>query len=91
MYLFVTWAVSSLFYFLIIKSAGINAASGAYTAGLMWRPAIPTLLTCNYLARPIASLGSQWCQTRYQVQAGAVRERVQARVGSLRTGGDDGE
>jgi len=38
-YLLVTWTVSSLFYFLIIKSAGTNAASGAYTTGLMWCPA----------------------------------------------------
>jgi hypothetical protein len=37
-YLLVTWSVSSLFYFLIIKSAGTNAASGAYTTGLMWCP-----------------------------------------------------
>ena len=44
-YLLVTWTVSSLFYFLIIKSAGTNAASGAYTTGLMWRPAIGALLT----------------------------------------------
>jgi len=39
-YLLVTWTVSSLFYFLIIKSAGTNAASEAYTTGLMWCPAI---------------------------------------------------
>ena len=66
-YLLVTWTVSSLFYFLIIKSAGTNAASGAYTTGLMWCPAIGALLTCRYLGRPIASLGWQWGQTRYQV------------------------
>ena len=63
----VTWTASSLFYFLIIKSAGTNAASGAYTSGLMWCPAIGALLTCKYLGRPIASLGWQWGQTRYQV------------------------
>ena len=66
-YLLITWIVSSLFYFLIIKSAGTNAASGAYTSGLMWCPAIGTLLTCRYLHRPIASLGWKWGQTRYQV------------------------
>lgn len=70
MYLLVTRTVSSLFYFLIIKSAGTNAASaasGAYTTGLMWRPAIGALLTCKYLGRPIASLGWQWGRTRYQI------------------------
>ena len=35
MYLLITWTVSSLFYFLIIKSAGTNAADGAYISGLM--------------------------------------------------------
>jgi membrane protease YdiL (CAAX protease family) len=66
-YLLATWTVSSLFYFLIIKSAGTNAANGAYTSGLMWCPAIGALLTCRYLGRPIASLGWQWGQTRYEV------------------------
>ncbi len=66
-YLLFTWTVSSVFYFLIIKSAGTNAASGAYTPGLMWCPAMGALLTCKYLGRPVASLGWQWGQTRYQV------------------------
>jgi len=66
-YLLVTWTVSSLFYFLIIKSTGTNAANGAYTSGLMWCPAIGALLTCRYIGRPIASMGWQWGQTRYEV------------------------
>src|SRR5436309_15327693 len=66
-YLLVTFVVSSLFYFLIIKSAGTDAAGGAYTSGLMWCPAIGALLTCKWLRRPIASLGWQWGQTRWQV------------------------
>src|SRR4030095_3772309 len=66
-YLLITWTVSSLFYFLIIKSAGTNAASGAYTNGLMWCPATGALLSCKYLRRPLASLGWQWGQTHYQV------------------------
>ena len=66
-YLLITWAASSLFYFLIIKSVGTNAANGAYTSCLMWCPAIGALLTCRYLGRPIASLGWQWGQTRYEV------------------------
>jgi len=66
-YLLVTWTFSSLFYFLIIRSAGTNAASGAYISGLMWCPAIGALLTCKYLGRPVAGLGWQWGETRYQV------------------------
>jgi membrane protease YdiL (CAAX protease family) len=66
-YLLITWAASSLFYFLIIKSAGTNAADGAYVHGLMWCPAIGALLTCKYLGRPLATLGWKWGNTRYQV------------------------
>jgi membrane protease YdiL (CAAX protease family) len=66
-YLLFTWSVSSVFYFLIIKSAGTNAAGGNFTSGLMWCPAIGAFLTCKYLGRPIASLSWQWGQTRYQV------------------------
>jgi uncharacterized protein len=66
-YLLITWTVSSLFYFLIIKSAGTKAANGAYTSALMWCPAIGALLTCRYLGRPVAGLGWKWGQTRYQV------------------------
>ena len=66
-YLVFTWTVSSLFYFLIIKSAGTNAADGAWTTGLMWSPATGALLACRYLGRPVASLGWKWGKTRYQV------------------------
>ena len=66
-YLLFTWSASSLFYFLIIRSAGTRAADGAYTSGLMWCPAIGALLACKYLGRPIASLGWKWGRTRYQV------------------------
>jgi uncharacterized protein len=66
-YLLFTWAASSLFYFLIIRSAGTNAADGAFVTGLMWCPAVGALLACKYLGRPISSLGWKWGQTRYQV------------------------
>lgn len=66
-YLLFTWAFSSLFYFLIIKSVGTNAADGTYTAALMWCPAVGALLTCKYLGRSVSSLGWQWGKTRYEV------------------------
>jgi membrane protease YdiL (CAAX protease family) len=68
-YLLATWTLSGLFYFLIIKSVGTNAASGAYVSGLMWCPALGALITCKYLSRPVASLGWQWGQTRYQAMS----------------------
>jgi membrane protease YdiL (CAAX protease family) len=66
-YLLFTWIASSVFYFLIIKSAGTNSAGGNFTSGLMWCPAIGALLTCKYLGRPIANLGWKWGETRYLV------------------------
>src|SRR5436305_13885670 len=67
LYLLLTWIASSFCYFLIIRSQGTKAAGGAYTEALMWCPAAGALLTCKLLDRPIASLGWQWGQTRYQV------------------------
>lgn len=66
-YLLATWTFSGLFYFLIIRSAGTNAAGGAYVSGLMWCPALGALAACKYLRRPVASLGWDWGETRYQV------------------------
>ncbi|MGJ5818606.1 CPBP family intramembrane glutamic endopeptidase [Paludibaculum fermentans] len=66
-YLLFTWTASCLFYFLIIRSAGTKAAGGAYTQALMWCPAVGAFLTCRVLGRPLASLGWQWGETRYQV------------------------
>src|SRR5690242_9284364 len=33
----------------------------------MWCPALGALVACKYLRRPVASLGWQWGQTRYQI------------------------
>jgi hypothetical protein len=35
-YLLITFGLSSIFYFLIIKSGHLAAAGGAYVGGLMW-------------------------------------------------------
>jgi len=66
-FLLFTWTFSSLFYFLIIKSKGTNAAGGAYVSGLMWCPALGALLTCAVLRRSVSTLGWQWGRTRYQL------------------------
>lgn len=55
-YLLVSWTVSFLFYFLIIKSAGTNAANGSLRVRPDVAPRSRALLTCKYLGRPIASL-----------------------------------
>ena len=68
-YLFFTFALSSLFYFLILKSGHLGAGRGVYVTGLMWCPAAAALLTCRYLGRNIGSLGWAWGKTRYQLMS----------------------
>ena len=62
-----TLALSSIFYFLIIKSGHIGGGGGAYAAGLMWCPGLAALLTCKCLGREIRSLGWQWGKAGYQL------------------------
>ncbi len=65
-FLLFTLALSSVFYFLIVKSGHVGGGGGAYVAGLMWCPGLAALLTCKYLGRDVGSLGWMWGKTRYQ-------------------------
>ncbi len=66
-FLLTTVLISSVFYFLIVKSGHMGGGWGAYVAGLMWSPGFAALLTCKYLGRDLASLGWKWGKTRYEV------------------------
>jgi membrane protease YdiL (CAAX protease family) len=66
-YLVLTFAFSSIFYFLIIKSGHLGSAGGAYVVGIMWCPALAALLTCKRSGRSVASLGWKWGDSRYQL------------------------
>jgi lipopolysaccharide export LptBFGC system permease protein LptF len=44
-YLVITFALSSVFYYLIISSGSLTATGGIYAAGLMWCPGIAALAT----------------------------------------------
>ena len=65
-FLLFTFGLSSIFYFLIIKSGHVGGGGGSYAAGLMWCPGVAALLTCKYLGRGIDSLGWRWGKARYQ-------------------------
>jgi membrane protease YdiL (CAAX protease family) len=65
-YLVCTFSLSSIFYFLIIRSGHVGGGAGAYAAALMWCPGASALLTCSYLRRSLDSLGWKWGKTRYQ-------------------------
>ena len=68
-YLLITFALSSVLYFLIIKSGHLGGAGGMYVTLLMWCPASAAMLTCKYLGRDVGSLGWKWGQARYQVMS----------------------
>jgi membrane protease YdiL (CAAX protease family) len=65
-YLACTFALSSIFYTLIIRAGHLSAGHGLYVLGLMWCPGISAILTCLITRRPIASLGWKW-KWRYQL------------------------
>ena len=65
-FLLFTFGLSSIFYFLIIRSGHVGGGGGSYAAGLMWCPGVAALLTCKYLGRGIDSLGWRWGKARYQ-------------------------
>ena len=66
-FLLTTLLISSVFYFLIIKSGHMGGGWGAYVAGLMWSPGFAALLTCKFLRRDLGGLGWAWGKTRYEV------------------------
>ena len=66
-FLLTTFLISSVFYFLIIKSGHMGGGLGAYVAGLMWSPGFAALFTCKYLGRDLGTLGWRWGKTRYEV------------------------
>ncbi len=66
-YLSVTVALSSIFYFLIIYSGMTGGGRGLYATGLMWCPGISALLTMRILKRDISELGWKWGENKYQL------------------------
>ena len=66
-FLVTTLLISSVFYFLIIKSGHMGGGWGAYVAGLMWSPGFAAWLTCKLLRRDLSGIGWGWGQTRYEV------------------------
>jgi len=63
----VTFALSSVFYYLIITSGGLAGMSGLYAAGLMWCPGIAAMATQAVYHDSARSLGWGRGKVRYQV------------------------
>lgn len=65
-FLSITLALSSIFYFLIIYSGTLGGGRGQYVMALMWCPGISAFLTMKILKRNISDLGWKWGKTKYQ-------------------------
>ena len=66
-YLVITFALSTVFYYLIISSGSLTATGGIYAAGVMWCPGIAALATQIVHRESLRDLGWGWGKTRYQV------------------------
>jgi uncharacterized protein len=66
-YLVFTFALSSVFYFLIARSGHVGGGWGAYIGCLMWCPGAAALLSCKVLDRDVATLGWKWGKSRYEI------------------------
>ncbi|MBX3253565.1 MAG: CPBP family intramembrane metalloprotease [Chitinophagaceae bacterium] len=68
-FLALVFALSTIFYSLIIHTGKLGSGFGMYVTGLMWCPGIAALLTCRILNRKISTLGWRWGKTGYQLQS----------------------
>ena len=68
-FLLITFALSSIFYFLIIHTGKLGSGFGLYVTGLMWCPGLSALITSLILGRKISELGWQWGKAKYQLRS----------------------
>lgn len=69
LFVFFTFALSAIYYAIIIHIGKLGAGNGTYVVGLMYCPALSALITCRILKRKIADLGWKWGNPRYQLWA----------------------
>jgi membrane protease YdiL (CAAX protease family) len=68
LFLVLTLAFSSVFYYFIISGGGLQASNAALLViGLMWCPGVAAMLTQVFFHRSLKGLGWKWGKTRYQV------------------------
>jgi membrane protease YdiL (CAAX protease family) len=61
------WAISTIFYFLVIYCGGLGGGQGLFVLGLMWSPGLAALLAAAIHGRSIFDFGWGWGRTRYQL------------------------
>jgi uncharacterized protein len=68
-FLGLTFALSAVFWWLIIAAGTLNAHGGRYVLALMWCPGVSALLTRLAFQRNVRGQGWGWCGTRWAVLA----------------------
>ena len=68
-YLVLVFALSAIFYVLIIRAGSLSAGGGFYVLGLMWMPALAALITTFIYQRNFRGLGWGLGKPRYLVIA----------------------
>jgi membrane protease YdiL (CAAX protease family) len=71
-FLLLTFALSSIFYYLIISARTLGAAGGLYVIALMWCPGLAALATTLAYEGNLRGLGWGWGGTRYQLSSIAI-------------------
>lgn len=69
LFLILVFALSSIFYTLIISSGHLAGGFGLYVTGLMWCPGIAAVITTIILKRQLSSLGWRWGNAKYVLQS----------------------
>lgn len=65
LFLLLTFALSCVFYALVIATGHLGGAMGMYVTGLMWCPGIAALLTCRLRGEGPGRLGWRWGAWRW--------------------------
>ena len=60
LYVVLTFALSSFFYVLIIRSGHLDGGGGTWVLGLMWCPAAAAVIASLATRRPLAAIGWRW-------------------------------
>jgi len=68
-FLLLTFALSLVWYYLIISTGSLSGGGGWYPVALMWCPGIAALVTSLIYRKSLRGLGWSWGRTRYQVSA----------------------
>jgi uncharacterized protein len=68
-FLALTIAFSVVFDGLVIASGAVAGGAGRYATGAMWGPGFAALITCRLYSIPVATLGWQWGETRFQISS----------------------